>query len=88
MNKRIKKKRRKQYHKQFCHESFEYQHGYSKRKYAADQCPKCGWDSDQADTEYQMARILWRRGGFFDMQFEAEYTCPVCNTVFSFIDGV
>lgn len=88
MNKRIKKKKFKQYHKQFCHESYDYQQGWTKRKYAHYQCPKCGWDSLEADSDDMgMAKILWTTGGFYDYKFEAEYKCPVCGTVFSFIDG-
>ena len=50
MNKRIKKKKFKQYHMQFCHVSYAYERGWTKYKYSESyQCPKCGWDSLDAD---------------------------------------
>lgn len=89
MNKRIKKKKFKQYHIQFCHVSYAYERGWTKYKYSESyQCPKCGWDSLDADDEdMKMGKVLWKHGGFYDYECEVEYKCPVCGTVFSFIDG-
>lgn len=88
MNQRIKKKKFKEYHKQFCHTSHEYDLGWTKDKYSNDtQCPKCGWDSLDADENLEMGTILWKRGGFYDYSFEVEYKCPLCRTIFSYIDG-
>lgn len=81
MNRRIEKKKFKQYHKQFCHDKRE------KGFLESWQCPKCGWDTLEADEEMEMGKIIWERGGFYDYEFEAEYKCPVCGTVFSFCDG-
>ena len=78
MNKRIRKKRFKNYHKRFCHPS--------DKRYSW-QCPKCGWDSLEADENCSLGRILWQRGGFTDYEFEIEYKCPVCGTIFSYVDG-
>lgn len=76
MNKRIRKKHFKQYHKQFCHTPT-----------CSYQCPKCGWDSLQADEDCSLGKILWQTGGFTDYEFMVEYKCPVCGTVFSYVDG-
>lgn len=77
MNKRQKKKNIKNFHKQFCHKIA-----------GSDQCPKCGWDAVLADPDLQMGSVLWRRGGFYDLEFEVGYKCPVCGTEFSYLDGV
>ena len=89
MNKRIKKKKYKQYHRQFCHVSYAYKQRWTKDKYSDSyQCPKCGWDSLDADSaNMKMAKILWNHGSFYDYEFEAEYKCPVCGTIFSYVDG-
>lgn len=81
MNKRIKKKKFKQFQKQFCEPPF-YEKGYAEW-----QCKKCGWDSLSADDECKMGKILWQRGGFYDYGFEVEYKCPVCGSIFSYVDG-
>lgn len=78
MNKRQRKKSNKNFHKQFCCRVIK----------ESNQCPKCGWDAVMADPDLQLGRILWRRGGFYDLEFEVEYKCPVCGTVFSYMDGV
>lgn len=77
MNKRQKKKRWKEYHKQFCRKDTKYDWC----------CPNCGWDSLDADEEIHMGRIVWQYGSFYDYSFEVEYKCPVCGTVFSYVDG-
>lgn len=87
MNKRIRKKKFKQYHKQFCHLDIGYEQGWSKRKFDSYQCPKCGWDSLDADEEMKLGKLLWQTGGFYDYSFEVEYKCPCCGTIFSYIDG-
>lgn len=90
MNRRIKKKRFKMYHKQFCHPSWHYKMGLVKRpKDQLDpyQCPKCCWDSLDADEDLELGRILWWYNGYEGSSFEIEYKCPVCGTVFSYEDG-
>lgn len=88
MNKRIKKKLYKKYHRKFCHVSWDYLHGYAKTQYSdSNQCPKCGWDALEADPDLKSAKILWSRGSFTDYEFEAEYKCPLCGTVFRYRDG-
>ncbi len=88
LNKRIRKKKFKRYHKQFCHESFAYRHGLTKNKYSeSSQCSECGWDALEADEDMKLGHILWSRGGFYDYEFEVEYKCPVCGNVFSYCDG-
>lgn len=87
MNKRVRKKKYKQYHRQFCYESFPYRQGWTKDKYSdLYQCPNCGWDS-LADGDYKIGKVLWKHGGFYDYEFEIEYKCPVCGTIFSYVDG-
>ncbi len=89
MNKRIKKKKFKQYHKQFCHESFAYRQGWTSNKYSeVYQCIECGWDSLEADEDMKLGHILWSTGGFYDLEFEVEYKCPVCGNIFRYCDGV
>ena len=89
MRARQKKKNFKNYHRQFCHTSWEYEQGYSKNKYSeSTQCPNCGWDSLMADENLEMGKILWSHGGFYDHEFEVEYRCPLCGTTFSYVDGV
>lgn len=87
MNKRIKKKKIKQYNQLFCHLSYEYLHNMSRNKYCSYQCPNCGWDALEADEELKMGKVLWQTGDFYDYSFEVEYKCPCCGTVFSYIDG-
>lgn len=88
MNKRIAKKKRKHYHKQFCHEGYAYTQGWTEKKYSDYQCEKCGWDSLEADEDMRLGHILWSHGGFYDLEFEVEYKCPVCGNVFRYFDGV
>lgn len=78
MNKRIQKKKILQKHRKYCHPE----------KISTYQCPKCGWDSAEADPDLEMGRILWQCGGLYDLEFCVEYICPVCRTVFSYEDGV
>ena len=78
MNKRIKKKK----FKQFREPPF-----YEEKGYAEWQCKRCGWDSLSADDECRMGKILWKHGGFCDYEFEVEYKCPVCGSIFSYVDG-
>ncbi|RDU25043.1 hypothetical protein [Anaerosacchariphilus polymeriproducens] len=87
MNKRQKKKIIRNYHRQFCHVSYWNKKDKYRQKYYNYQCPKCGWDSIDADEDIVLGNILWQQGGFYDYQFEVEYKCPVCNTVFSYVDG-
>lgn len=88
MNQRIKNKKLKQYHKQFCRGGWNPKtFDYDGTCLAEWQCPKCGWDTLEADEEMAMGKILWSRGDFYDYEFEIEYKCPVCGTVFSYCEG-
>jgi hypothetical protein len=88
MNKRIIKKKFKMYHRGFCHVSYDYERGLTTNKYSEPyQCPNCGWDSLNADEDLGLGKILWSSGGFYDYEFEIEYKCPCCNTVFNYVDG-
>ena len=85
MNRRLKKKKYKQFQKQFCEPPF-----YGKRGYAGWQCNKCGWNSLAADQDHNMGYLLDTTERYFDFgyDYEIEYICPVCGNVFSYIDGV
>lgn len=85
MNKRIKKKKIKRFHRRFCSPPFYDGKRYRYQEY---QCDRCGWDSLDADPDCQFGKILWQSGGFYDLEFEVEYKCPVCGNVFSYMDGV
>lgn len=76
MNKRIKKKKIIQYHKKFCYPRlYEFQ------------CPKCGWDSMEADKGGKIGKILWEQYYPDGMDYEVSYKCPVCGTEFNYVDG-
>lgn len=77
MNKRIKKKKFKEYHKTFCSESNSSEW----------ECPKCNWDSLSADDDMKLADKTETHYGYFTNDFEVFYTCPVCNTKFSYWDS-
>ena len=52
------------------------------------QCPKCGWDSlggDPEADEFEITRCCPGPEGGQD--FDIEYTCPICGTVFSYSDS-
>lgn len=76
MNKRTKKKKFKQHHKQFCYPiKYEFQ------------CPKCGWDSIEADEDGKIGEILWEQYYPDGMDYEIKYKCPLCGTEFGYVDG-
>lgn len=80
MNKRIKKKKFKEYHKRFCNDLFENEDNDW-------ECPKCHWDSLDADEEMKLIDKIEYDYGYLHSRFELFYTCPVCNTKFSYWDS-
>lgn len=74
MNKRIKKKKLKNYHKRFCNDGIE---DYN--------CPKCSWDSIDADDYLELAKNVVK---YPDGSFEVKYNCPICNTEFEYWDSI
>lgn len=77
MRKRIRKKKFLEKQKKYCHPEEPSMY----------RCSKCGWDAVEADPDLEMGRILWQRGGFYDLDFCVEYQCPICKTTFCFEDG-